>query len=178
MAPKSLFIIIVRIIGLFLLLDTLTVIPSYLNSISFIVNIGDAKSILIGIIFSTLIVVLYIMILFYVLFKTEKVVDRLSLYKNFDEEKIELNIHSSTLIKIAILIIGGMMFLDNIVPVVLNLFGYIKSLNDNILIDFDHEKSISTMAFVHNLIKSLIGYLLVSNCRVVAIWVEKKIRKQ
>jgi len=178
MTPKTLFIIIVRIIGLLLLLDLMRVIPQLLKNILYLLPLGDVSFIFIGIFFSLLISGVYAAVLVYSLFKTDKLVGKLGLEKNFDEEKIELNIHSSTAIKIAVVFIGGTTVLNYFAPVLLNLLDFITTQSSQSFTNFETGTKIpDKIVFVHDIIMLLIGYFLITNCRTVSNWISKVVRK-
>jgi hypothetical protein len=169
MSPKSLFIIILRIVGLFLFVDILRVVPQLFSTFNVLLHAGEIQIVITGIIASLLLILVYFYVVKYVLFNSDKIVDKLSLDKNFSEEKFELNIHRSTVIKIAIIIIGGMTIVEYFVPLILDLFSFIQSRNN-----MDNENSISKMTLVRELLMVLIGYFLISNSRTITNWVDKR----
>lgn len=176
MTPRSLFIIVIRITGLYFLLDIIRVVPQFLSTMAMLFR-GDIIMGLIGFVISVLLIVIYIVIVKYVLFKPDKIIDKLSLDKNFDEEKFELNLHRSSVIKIALIIIGGITLLDYFVPFVLNLYSYIKAKNQSdifsTLDSFSGGTQVSDIDLIHGAIMSLIGYFLITNTRMITNWIEK-----
>jgi len=178
MTPKTLFIIIIRIIGLLLLLDLLRVIPQLLKNILFLLSLGDTTVIFIGAFFSILMSSVYAAVLIYSLFKADKLVDKLSLAKKIDEERIELNIHSSTVIKIAVVFIGGTTILNYFAPVLLNLLDFVAKQSNQSFTNFETgTRSFDKMVLVHDVIMLLIGYFLITNCNSVSNWISKAVRK-
>ena len=61
---------------------------------------------------------IYFLIVRLCIYKTNWIIDKLKLDKGFETENIELNFESSKIISIAIIVIGGLLFIDNI-PVLL-----------------------------------------------------------
>lgn len=117
---------------------------------------------------------MYIVVLRYALFRADRLVDKLALDKNFAEEKFELNIHRSTAVKIAVIIVGGVTLINSFVPFLLNLFAYIKSKNNPMDYTVVAPEPL-TMAM--ELILVLLGYFLLTNSRVIVNLVEKERRK-
>jgi len=176
MTPKSLFIIIIKVIGLYFLIDIIRVVPQFLSTLTMLFR-GDIASGLFGAVISLLLIGVYLLLVKYILFKPEKIIDKLGLDKNFDEEKFELNIHRSTVIKISLIVIGGLTLLDYFVPFVLNLYSYIQAKNEsgiNGMLDmFSSNVQVSNMDLIHGGIMTLIGYFLVTNPRTITNWIEK-----
>lgn len=177
MTPRSFFIIVIKIIGLYFLIDIIRVVPQFLSTIVMLFR-GDILSTSIELIFSILLIAVYLLLVKYILFKPDIIVDKLKLDKNFDEEKFELNIHRSTVIRIGIIIIGGIMFLDYFVPLVLNIYTYIKTENQGgitgMLDMFSGNVQINTMDIVHGGIMTLLGYFLITNSRSITNLIEKQ----
>ena len=180
MTPKSFFIIVIKIIGLYFLIDILRVVPQFLSTLTMLFR-GDALSASIGLIVSVLLVGVYLLLVKYILFNPDKIVDKLRLDKNFDEEKLELNIHRSTVIKVGVIIVGGVTLLDYFVPLILNIYSYIKALNQGemmgMLDTFSGNTSINTMDLVHGGIMTLLGYFLIANSNTITNWIERQRKK-
>jgi len=177
MTPRSLFIIIIKIIGLYFLIDIIRVVPQFLSTITYLFR-GDVTSGLIGIVCCILLIAIYLFLVKYILFKADKIVEKLGLDKNFDEEKFEFNIHRSSVIKISVMLIGGMLLVDYTVPFILNLYSYIQEKNQsniNSMLDaFAGGARVSQANLVHGFVMILIGYFLVTNSRMITNWIEKK----
>jgi hypothetical protein len=111
MSPRTFFTIVIKILGIYLLLDYITLCPQIISTISY--NSGAEWQ---GIVFATLIllavIIYYIILLRLLLFKTGWLIDKLALDKNFPEEKIEINIHRSTVLSIAVIVTGALIFVD------------------------------------------------------------------
>ena len=60
------------------------------------------------------ILVVYWFVFYYLIFKTELIIDQLKLDKGFDQEMIPLNIHRSTILRICCIVIGGYMVVSEI----------------------------------------------------------------
>ena len=98
MTVRALFLIILKVIGLFFLKDFFVAIPQFLSLISMSVNFGsNGVSPLIAAILS---IMAYGYIGYLLLFKTASIIDKLNLDKGFEVDAIRLNIHRSTVLAI------------------------------------------------------------------------------
>lgn len=177
MSPKSLFIIIVRIIGLFLLIDVLRVIPQGLKVFGMMWAADNAMA-MAGVIISGAVMVMYYFVVKYTLFNTEKIVEKFSLDKNFSEEKFELNIHHSSIIKIAVICIGGYLFIENFAPMIIELYTFIQNQSQDLNTFYSDIPSYNSLNLAHHVVMVLIGYYMLSNSRAIVNYIELKRRKQ
>ncbi len=140
MTPRSFFTILIKILGIYLILDSITVIPQFISSL-FSIGLGFDKSIETIALYSFLLILtvgIYYIILKYCVFKTDRIIDQLKLDKGFVEETFELNIHRSTVLSIAVIVIGGLIFVDSLPTFCKEVFDFIgqkQSLDSNSLHD-------------------------------------------
>lgn len=114
--------IFIKILGIWLVFSSLTVVPQAISTSlsSFFPDSGDGfLLLLLPIILLTIGIFIYILTVF--VFKTEWFIDKLQLDKGFAEERLEMNIHRSTILSVAVIVIGGVLFLDSL-PLFLKLF--------------------------------------------------------
>jgi len=109
MTKRDFFRIILRLFALYLLLLTIfNFIPTNVSYLSYEPAIWPALII----VFSA---VLMIMLFIFLLRKSDSVIDVLKLDKGFDDDRIEFgNLGSLEIVKIALIFIGGFMFLDHL----------------------------------------------------------------
>jgi hypothetical protein len=106
MTLRTLFKIILKILGIFFIKDFLSIIPQVISSFFYIINsdtVGEGIWILSSVL---LFLFLYGALSYYLIFKTDLIIDKLKLDKGFDRDTISLNIHRSTILSIAIIVIG------------------------------------------------------------------------
>lgn len=96
---------------------------------------------------------IYIYILTIFVFKTSWFIDKLKLDKGFAEERINLNIHRSTVLSVAVIVIGGVLFLDSL-PLFLRLF--FKGIQQYNITGEQFESEWVLFYFV----KTIIGYMV------------------
>ena len=114
MTPRSLFNIILKVLGIFFIKDILTEIAQFISDFMYMIKSGSYESSIWLLIFTLLILVIYACVTYYLVFKTEYVIEWLKLDRGFDEESIPINIHRSTILSIAIIVIGGLLIANEI----------------------------------------------------------------
>ncbi len=109
MTKRDFFRIIIRLFALYLLLLTIfNFIPTNVSYLSYELAIWPVLIILGS-------AVLIILLFVFLLRKSDNVIDVLKLDKGFDDERIEFgNLGSLEIVKIALIFIGGFMFLDHL----------------------------------------------------------------
>jgi hypothetical protein len=177
MTKKDLFIVLIKIFGLYSLITALfSTLPS--NIIFVIQNIDFIG--IIWILFSSLIIVG----LFYLLItKSEKIATILKLESGFDEPRIDFgNLKSVDIIKLAVLIIGGFLFIENVPTFLTNtLFafkssipkGFDSAFQNNGVLKYNRIEDYTY--WITSGTNLLIGYLLVSNYKRVSDFLNNKL---
>ena len=174
MTIRTFWTIFIKILGIWLVISFLTVIPQFLTIIPiFQSKISDNPFGLVAYVASILIITIgiYIFVLRLFVFKTSWLIDKLHLEKGFEEEKIELNIQRSTVFTIATIVIGGIIFVDSLPHLCRLTIGFIKENNPI-------RESPNLVWFIFYLVKTIIGYLLMTNSQFVASFINKQNVKQ
>lgn len=167
MQIKTFWKILIKIIGLWILLSCVSMIPQFLSTLSF--TNGDLNTKTLMILWAVLLVaiIVYILVIRLFLFKTDWLIEKLKLEKNFTEERIDLNMKSSTILTIAIIVMGGLILVESLPSFGSRLFDFYQQ--KNILREY-HE----TSWLIYYFIKIIIGYLLLTNAKKLASLIEKK----
>ena len=112
-------------------------------------------------------IVIYILIIRLFLFKTEWLVEKLKLERNFKEEKIDLNIKSLTVLTIAIIVIGGLMIAESLPNFCSGLFNFLQQ--KTLFKDYPDSHWL-----IYHFLKIIIGYLLLTNGKRLAKYIDKE----
>jgi hypothetical protein len=158
MTKRDFFIIIIKLFGLFSVVTSLfSVIPS---NISFALMDID----LFSVIWIIAVIVIVIGLFVLLIFKSDKVVKLLKLDKGFDDERIEIgNLNPNSIVKLAVIIIGGLLIIDNI-PAFLSHTLY--AFKENIIgINYDTMDKFNWAVSGINLV---LGFLLLTNYNTVS----------
>ena len=148
MTPRSLFAIIIKIIGIYLIVEAITFLPQLISTMYMYgrqISESPLQDTLEAGFFILLAVRTYLLTLRYCLFKTDWIIDKLHLDKGFSEEKIEINIHRSTVLKIAVIVIGGVMVVDSLPLLCTQVFTYVQMIK--IHVDFKEIQSSSWITY-------------------------------
>lgn len=167
MSIRTFWTIFIKILGIWLVLDCFSIIAQGISTVIF-TNSDDDLEIFGGILISIMMTLgIYVFILWLFVFKTSWIIDQLNLEKGFTEEKIELNIERSTILNIAIIVIGGLMFINALPEFCMQILNYIQQ--KNMLIE-----SVSAGWIFFHLVEIIIGYLLMTKSQNVVKFIEKQ----
>jgi len=127
MTPRSFWTIVLKITGIYFAIQSFTTLWKSMNIVIIYSSLGSMMThyhffmerIEFVMIAAIILFVIYILICYYCLFKTEWIIYKLKLDKGFGEEKFEFSLHHSTILKMATIIIGGLL-LASIVPDFIN----------------------------------------------------------
>lgn len=167
MTIRTFWNILIKILGIWIALNCLSLVPQYVSSIFYSSDYFNFEIFLYGLATILGIIIFYYLILRLFIFKTNWIIDRLKLDKNFSEEKIDLNIGTQYILRIACIVLGGLILVDSIPDIFRTLFSYYQ----------DHKifkKETSSVWVVYNIVKSIIAYLLLNNSKLVSDYIIKK----
>jgi len=114
MTPRSLFNIIVKILGIFLIKDILVTIPQFFVSVALFARTDAMPEALWNFLGFLGILCIEAIFCYCLIFRTEWIIRRLKLDQGFDQETIPINIHRSDILKISIIVIGGFLLVNEI----------------------------------------------------------------
>lgn len=169
MRIRSLFNVILKVLGIFFIKDILETIPSLLSVILFMTKsdtVGEAVWTLIS---TLLILLVYGLVSYYLIFKSELIIDKLKLDSGFDQDTIEMNMHRSAILSISVIVIGGLLITDEIPNLCRQLFSYFQ---EKRMTYGQTNPSISYS--VLSAAKIVIGLLLIGNQRQIVNFIELK----
>jgi len=160
MKIRTFWIFLLKILGLYFVLGSIEVIAQFVSSIYYLfVNTSSdiiVKTSMIGMV--TAIIFIYLLVLRFFVFKPNWIIDKLKLDQGFDEEKIELNNNSTAILRTAIIVIGGLLLVNSLPVLCKNIFVFLQQQA--------HFKDYpETGWIIFEVIKSIIGYLLITNSR-------------
>ncbi len=169
MTQRSLFNIILKILGIFFIKDILAIIMQLLSVILFMTKADTVVEAIWTLATTIIILLLYGLFSYFLIFKSNWVIDKLKLDKGFDQDIIPLNIHRSTILSISIIVIGGLIVADEIPNLCRHLFSYYQE--KRMTAGATHpDISYSVLAGA----KIIIGLLLIGNQRQIVNFIERK----
>ena len=174
MKAKDLFLIILKVFGIYLIKDVLIAIPSVLYNI-YMMSDGSLEMGFFTLIASLLTLGIYIGICYVLLFKAGWIVSKLKLTAGLGEEPLVMNLHRSSVYTIAI-IISGIIILVFAVPDLVRSIYLWSQYNDL------RKTSLGTDYFDYKLIimpltEIIIGLLFLGNQRTIVNFIESRRRQ-
>jgi len=169
MTPRSLFIIILKIIGIFFIKNILLAAASILPSLTQINRIDFGDFTILNITIAFLELVSYLLLTYLLLFKTNWIINTLKLDKGFSQEILEINIHRSTILRIAIIVLGGIIIVDSLPLLIQQFIYYIQMKKEGF------PKAKIDYIILHAS-RVLIGIFLISYQRILVNFIEYKQR--
>ena len=118
MSPRSLFIIILRVLGILMLQQVFTQLTDviyYVVNFIFVYRMSDG---LLLIFISLIGLLISLWVAYWLIFKPDVLVTRLALDKNFSESGFQLNISVDSIVHIALIVVAGMILITEIPHVI------------------------------------------------------------
>ncbi|MDB4901961.1 MAG: hypothetical protein JWQ63_1242 [Mucilaginibacter sp.] len=170
MAPRTLWTILLKIAGLFIFLQILNGLPRLFEASTYLLN-ENHDSVIMGMIAGSLFSIsIYLFMLIAFVFRTDWLINVLRLNKGIAEEKLELNIHRSSVLQIATIVTGGLILVDSLPLLLKGLFNYYQQIN---VFNGFKRYPYSDLIIIH-LVKVLIGFFMVTSNRLIVNFIERK----
>ncbi len=176
MTPRSFFIILIKLMGVYVVISSLSIIPQLFSTI-LLLRPTDGSALDIGSFFAIMIVLILIYSMYhltikYCIFKTDWLVEKLALDQHFTEEKFELNIHRSTVLSIAVIVFGGIMFAESLPLFFIQVCVFIKQTQ----LPFGTENYTGYWAMFY-FAKTALSYVFITNSQQVVNFIERQRRQ-
>ena len=175
MTIRTLFTVILKVLGIFFIKNFLETIPQLLSLLNFLNDFGGQQKLLIGLSEISLMLLILGLVSYCLIFKTELIIDTLQLDKGFGEEVIPQNIHRTTILSIAIIIMGGMLIINELGNFCRQLFLYyqeVKLVKQNYL-----SKNPNISYSIISFIKIILGLLLMIYQKQIVYFIEWRRKK-
>lgn len=176
MTKRDFFRVIIKLFGLYAAtIAMFSLLPTYIGY-----AISEFESTNLWWILGTIVVILLLLAL--LIFGADKIIKLLDLDKGFDDEQIDFgNFKEINLLKLATIILGGIMIIDNFPSFVNHSYRAFKSRvssNEltNMIDSFAYER-VDYFQFAVSVISILIGYLMITNYTHISEWLLKSDKK-
>lgn len=165
MTKKDLFRILIKVFGLYFLIVTLfEIIPS--NIANFVINFSSELILVL-----LLSLVVCFILVYFLFFKSDTIIDLLKLDKKFDDDKVILGTTDfDILLRLVVVVIGLWLLLDTFPRVILEILNEfrLKAMNAE---RFGYKSDYLNLLV--RLINMLIGWLLITNNKAIAKFINK-----
>jgi hypothetical protein len=169
MSVRNFWTVLLKLLGIWLVLQGVVVLPQVISAIPFFGRNNNenllATLYVLGLVLLTFCFYIFVLRLF--VFKTSWLIDKLKLENGFNEERIEFNIKNSSILTIAIIVIGGLIFVDSFPLFCRQVFKFFQQKNM-------FNESPSSGWIIFELVKTIIGYLLMTNSKLIVKFIEKQ----
>jgi len=177
MTPRSFWAILIKLSGVYIFFEFLDTIPQFLTQVTQFTYLPhgseDMNAALMMITYFTFSTGLYLLILWGCVFKANWIIDILKLDRGFTEERFEFTMHRSTILKIVIMVLGGVMLADYFPVLCKGIFNaYQQS-----YIYGGFKKNPQSAYLIMYFLKALIGYFMFTCSRLIVNYIELKTRK-
>jgi hypothetical protein len=171
MLIKTFWLTLLKVLGIFILLQSIPVISSFISTL-FYYQKGQSSLSAAGVfVASVLIMLIYLCIMWAFIFKTSWLIAQLNLDKGYSEERIDLNNTRPVVLNIAIMVTGGLLFVKSLPMLCQQLFVFYQS-------SAIFRENTSTASIILHLVKTILAYYLMTKSRVIADFIDKKSIKQ
>lgn len=169
MTIKSLFNIILKILGIFFIKDILATLPQLLSVIFYLTENDTVSEAVWTLVATILILLVYVTVSYILIFKSNMIIEKLQLDKGFEQDPISLNIHRSTILSISVIVIGGLLIADEIPNFCRQLFAYFQEKR----MTYGQTNPGISYSVVSG-VKIIIGFLLIGNQRQIVNFIENR----
>jgi len=169
MSPKSIFQIIIKILGIFFIKDIIDGVPQLVASVIFIFQTQSEDFSWTSLFITLFTFGIYTLIPFILVFRTDKVVNILKLDRGFNQETLTLDVPRSTIFTIGVVVTGALVLTNEIPNFCRYLLAYIQERN------MPFRKEVPDYSrIVFSGIKILIGLLLIGERKRIVAFVDRK----
>jgi hypothetical protein len=114
MAPRSLFNLILKVIGLFFIKDILEALSHTISAIVYIPQYTSAREAFFNVAVSLPLLVLYTLLAWFFIFRTDKIISILRLDKNAQDNAVSITVERHMLLTTAVIIAGAWLLVNEI----------------------------------------------------------------
>ena len=114
MAPRSLFNLILKVIGIFFIRDVLEALSHTISAIVYIPQYSSAREAFFNVAVSLPLLVLYALLAWFFIFRSEKIIGLLRLDKNFQDNAVSINVERHMLLTAAVIVAGAWLLVNEI----------------------------------------------------------------
>ncbi|MFT3935083.1 MAG: hypothetical protein QM726_15760 [Chitinophagaceae bacterium] len=169
MTPRTLFSIIVKVFGLFFIKNIFETITDLLPTIYYLMRPELTLQGMVTMAVYILYILMYALLAYYLIVKSDLVIDKLKLDKEYDQEIFQFNMHRSTVLSIALIVIGGLLIVEGIPTFLRHLSTYYFAKRDM------YRSSDATISYmIVSGSKIIIGFLILAEKKKIINFVEAK----
>lgn len=128
---------------------------------------GNSEAIAFQMLFLIVPIIFYLFVLRFLVLKSQSIIDLLKLEKGFEETKIDINLPYNKVLRIIIILIGGIVFITAIPGLFENLYSFLTE-------DRPFSQSPRATSLIVGTVQSITGFLVMTNSDIVQRYINKK----
>lgn len=161
MKIRTFWSLLLKLLGLYLVIASMYIIPQAVMAISF----RNQESIISGLALIIVTLLLYFFIIRLFVFKTDWLIEKLHLEDGFTEERIDISTNKTSILIIIITILGGSIFIEAVPVLCKQIFVFYQTQHV-----FREEPSSNWLIFY--LVKTIVGFAIMTNSKTIAKFIE------
>lgn len=167
MTIRTFWHLILKTIGIWLFITGVLSLPTLIYAV--IVGLRGSYSSfeMIEIAYFILTIAFYLLVLQFLILKSQWTIDALRLEKGFEETRIDLTIPYSKLLRIVIILIGGILFIRAIPSLIEDLYLFITG-------NISFSQSPKALSLIVGSAQAIVGFLVMNNSDIVQRYINKK----
>ena len=173
MTPRSLFVIIIKILGIFMLKDVIFSGLNVLNN-ALAENAGYYKYGYLSLWPSLLSFLIYISFFIILIFKPDVIINKLKLDKDFYEEQFSMNMDNFIILRIAIIVAGLYLLVDSVPNLCKDTIAYYQAYTGNI---YSETKNYNAQGVGYSGVKLIAAYVMLMNSTYLANFIITRNKK-
>ncbi|MGN6180117.1 MAG: hypothetical protein ACTHNW_13095 [Mucilaginibacter sp.] len=173
MSPLSFWTILIKVLGIYVLLQGLLQIPAFINMTQAIYYEGFqpyTKTNYFAWAYLLFLLGIFWLIIWACLFRTDWLINKLKLNAGVTEERLAFNMHRSDILKIVIMLIGGLTLVDALPAACQELFLCIQRIKEY----NGFKKDPTSTYLLFHLLKIGIGIFMVTSNQLIVNYIERK----
>ncbi len=173
MKIRSLLNLLLKVLALFFIKDFMIFVPQLLSIFMYLSKPGSWFEILYTLLTTFVTAVVYSLVAYYLLFKTDMIIDKLKLTSGFEEDSVSFNMHRSTVLSIIIVVLGGYIVISELPNLGRILYVYIMQRRE--LYGYRNDNFSYLIA---SAVRILLGLFLLGNQRIIVNVIEWRSKKK
>lgn len=111
---KDLLNLVLKVIGIFFIKELITVLTQFFSAIYYLANENTFREGILNLVMIAVVFSVYAFFAYLFISKTDAIIKELNLTNGFSAEKLSLNIHRSTVLSISVIIVGGLLLVNEV----------------------------------------------------------------
>ena len=168
MAIRTFWLLLLKTIGIWLFIDGLISLPGMIYTvIDVMANPFSRSFAAVELAYLILAIAFNVLILQFLILKSQWTIDALKLEKGFEETRIDITLPYNKVLRIIIILIGSIVFVTAIPNLLENLYSFLTE-------DRQFKDSPRAAPLIKGIVQSIVGFLMMTNSDIVQRYINKK----